>query len=113
LVGHEPVDLLRHPAIEAPEPGFDMRGRDVELGADDGARQSRIGVAVKQHAIRALLEENNLKAFDHLASLLSVGTGTDAQVGIGRRDTQFGEEDRAHVVVVMLSGVNDQVVHRH
>ena len=39
VVGHDPVDLLGHPPVEAPQPGLDVRDRHAELGRGECARQ--------------------------------------------------------------------------
>ena len=54
VIGDDAIDLLRHPAIEAAQPGLDVRERDVELGRRQRRGQRRVGVAVDEHGVGPL-----------------------------------------------------------
>jgi hypothetical protein len=69
-------------------------------------------VSPKTKAISGLsFKKYFLNAFQHISSLLAMGSGSNAQMIIGIWYAQFLEEDPAHLVIVMLTGVNDNLIH--
>ena len=51
MIGDQPVDLLGHGPIEAPETGFDVGNADVEFCRRECGGQRRVYVADYQHQI--------------------------------------------------------------
>ena len=86
LVGDDPVDLLRHRAVEAAQARLDVGDRDPELHRDERRRERRVDVAGDDHEVRALLLEDRLEALHHPRRLLRVRAGADAEqvVGLGQ-----------------------------
>ena len=61
-----------------------------------------------QHHIRLEVGQDTLKAGHDPGSLLSVRGAADFQIDARPGDAQFVEEQAAHILVVMLSGVNQR-----
>ena len=106
VVCDDPVDLLRHMAVEASEPRFDVGDRHGDLRRRQGAGQGGVRIAVDHEPVRALEEQHVLDAAEHGRGLIPVRAGPDAQVDVGRRDLEPVEEDAGHLVVVVLPGVH-------
>ena len=61
LIGQHPVDLLRHGAVEASQPGFDMRDRDAHLRGDERAGERRVDIADDEDQVGRPLENADSK----------------------------------------------------
>ncbi len=110
VVGQHPVVLLRHPAVERAQPGFEVRHRQVQLHRAQGAGDGGVGVAVDEHPVRPVPLEHRLEAREHRAGLRAVSARTDGEVLVRLRDAEPGEEHPGHVLVVVLAGVHDDVL---
>ena len=83
----------------------------VELRGHDRPGQGRVRVAVDEHAVGPSLDEHRLEAAQHLAGHRAVRPAADLQVhGPARRHLEVAEEGRAHRVVVVLAGVDQDLV---
>jgi hypothetical protein len=115
VVGHDPVPLLRHRRVEGSEAGLDVRQprpapTDVlDLARHDRAGQGGVRVAVDQHPVRLDVGHDRLESAHHLGRLDRVRSAPDFQVEARRRHLEIPEEGRAHRVVVMLPGVDQQL----
>ena len=70
----------------------------------------RVRVAVDHQDIRLFLPDDFLNAHQHLARLLSVRAGANAEI-VGRfRNAELLKENVRHVLVVVLTGVNNHLV---
>ena len=110
MVGEHAVVLLGHPPVERAQPGLEVGDRQVQLHRGEGAGQRRVGVAVDQHPVGALLVEHGVERGEHGAGLHAVAARADAEVDVRVRDAQVGEEDVGHARVVVLAGVHDDVL---
>jgi hypothetical protein len=107
LVGHEPIDLLRHGPVEASQAGFDMGYKDGQFGGDEGAGCGRVDVADDDDQIGLLFEAHSFE-FDHdFPGLLGMASGPDTEVDIRRRNPQVAEKGAGHIIIVMLAGVDN------
>ena len=112
VVGDDPVDLLRHPPVEAPEAGLDVSDRDVELRRRQRGGEGGVGVTVRHHDVGAARQEGLLDFGEHLAGLAPVAPRPHPEVEGGGRDPKLVEEDVGHGRIVVLTGVDDDVVDR-
>ena len=110
LVGDDPVDLLRHRAVEAAQPRLHVPDGQLELRRGQGGGERRVDVARDEHEIRLQLEQHGLQPLDHPCDLLGVGPGADAEHAVGVADAELLEEDRGHLAVVVLAGVDEHVL---
>jgi hypothetical protein len=110
-VGDDPVDLLGHLPVEGAQPSLHVRGRHVQLGADEDRGQRRVDVAVDDDQRRPLLRHHVLQPDQQGRRLAGVRAGTDGQVGDRLGETEVGEEDVRHQRVVVLAGVHDALPH--
>ena len=84
MIGDDPVDLFRHPAVERTQACFNMRNRDVKFCSGQRAGQRRVGVTVDEHEIGLLLQEHILHPHQDLTGLFPVRPGSHAKVVIRR-----------------------------
>ena len=110
VVGHDPVDLFGHPPVVAAQACFDVRDRDVQLGADQRAGQRGVRVAVDEQPVRLLLDRDGLDARQHRPGLHPVPARADLQVGVRRGDVELAEEQVRHRFVVVLAGVEQELL---
>ena len=68
-VREDPVDLLRHRAVEASQAGFDVGQTDTQLDRRDGGRQGRVDVAHDDDEIGALPRQDRDEAEHELCGL--------------------------------------------
>ena len=112
VVGDDAVPLLRHAPVERAQSRLHVRQPraaaigERELGGEDGRGQRRVRVAVDQHAIGRVLEHDGLQSDQHVAGHGPVGAAADLEVDVGLGDLQVAEERRAHGIVVVLPGVD-------
>jgi hypothetical protein len=110
LVGDDPVDLLGHAAVEAPEPRLEVGDRQAHLGRDERHRQRRVHVARNDDQVGPLLLEDRLDPLHHARRLNGVTPGSDAEHVVRRGDAELLEEDVRHHPVVVLTGVDEEML---
>ena len=109
-VGLDPVALLRDVVPVAPQAGFDMEQGNARSLRRPGAGERRVGIAPDQDRIRVL-------PLDHLGDA-ALGDGDaplvwerpDSEVVVGERQAQVGDQQVRHSRVVMLPGVDEDLV---
>ena len=74
------------------------------------AGERGVRVAVDQHPVGAVLVDHRVHRREHAPRLDAVRAGADAEVDVRCGDLQVGEEDVRHQGVVVLAGVDDDVV---
>src|SRR5438094_8752648 len=89
-----------------------MRYGYVKLCPGQGARESRVRVAVHEQAVRPLLDRYRLDAGQHRACLRPVRAGADLEIDVRGRDPELPEEKIRHRVVVVLAGVDEKLLVR-
>jgi hypothetical protein len=105
------VDLFGHPVVEAAQAGLDVGHRDAELGGGQGARERGVRIAEDHDHVRAVLEHGRLERLEHAAGHPAMRAGADAQVAVGSGDAELVEEGLGHLVVVVLTRVDEQLPH--
>ncbi len=93
LVGDDPVDLLGHRAVEAPQAGLDVRDRDAELDRDERRGERGVDVARNDHEFGTLALHHRLDSLHHTRGLHGVARRPHAEHVVGRRDAELLEED--------------------
>ena len=93
MVGHHPVDLLGHAAVEGAHSRLDVGDCDPIQGGGQRPGQGRVGVAVDKHGVGLRLGQERSQTLEHAGALLGVGAAVDAQVVIGFGKSQLIEED--------------------
>ena len=111
MVGQDPVDLLGHGPVEGAQPRLQVGHRDVQLDGRQGRGQRRVRVPVDQDPVRGQGRQGLIERSEHRPGLGAVPARAHTQVDIGRRDPQVGEEDVGEHRVVVLPGVDDDVLH--
>ena len=111
VVGEHAVVLLGHGPVERAQPGLQVRDRQVQLHRGQGAGQGGVGVAVDQHPVGSVLEQDLVHPGQDRARLCAVAGRADLEVHVRVRDPEVGEEDVGEHRVVVLSGVHDDVLH--
>ena len=105
------VDLLGHALVEAAVARLHVEDRDLlPLGGDGG--QAAVGVAQNQHGIGLHLAQDGVGPADDLADRLGGGRAGGVQKEVGLAELQVLEEDLVQFVVVVLAGVDEDVVER-
>ncbi len=110
LIDQDPVDLLRHRPVEAPQPGLDVGERDAQVGAGESGGKGRVDVAGDDHEVRRLRLEDRPDPLEDGGEHRRVRSGPDAEHVIGLRHPELLEEDARHHPVVVLTGVDQYVV---
>ena len=62
------------------------------------------------HQIGALAQTHRLEGQHDARRLLGVGSGADLEIDVRFRHAEILEEGSAHVLIVMLTGMNQQMV---
>ena len=107
MIRQYPVDFLRHSPIETTQPGFDVGDRELELGRRQRGGDGGIGIAENDHPRRALGHQDLLNLVQHGTRLAPMGSGADLEIAIRPGDIEFTKEDLGHLVIIMLTGMND------
>ena len=110
VVGEDPVVLLRHAPVEAAQARLEVGEGQVHLHRGDGGGQGRVRVAVDEDPVRSLFAEHGIEGGEHGAGLHAVAAGADAEVDVWGGDGEVLEERVGHRGVVVLAGVDDDVV---
>ena len=105
LAGQDPVDLLRHRAIEGAQPGFHMDHRDSLLDGHQAARERGSHVADDDDARRLEAVEDRFKAFHDLGRLHGMRAGANLEVDVRLRQTEVLEDTVLHARIVVLPSV--------
>ncbi len=106
-IGEDPVDLLGHRPVEAPQPRLDVADRDAHLHRDERGGERGVHVAGDEHHIGLLLLEHRLEALHHPGGLLGVRAGSHVEQMVRCSDPELLEEDVGHRGVVVLPGVDE------
>ena len=110
VVGEDAVVLLGHAPVEGAQAGLEVGQGEVQLHRGQRARERGVRVAVDQHPVGAVLVDHRVQRREDAARLDAVRAGADAEVDVRCGDLQVGEEDVRHQGVVVLAGVDDDVV---
>ncbi len=102
----DPVVLLRHREVTAPEPGLDVRERHGRVGCRARARERRVRVSVDEDEVGRLLGDPGRNRRPHLRRIRRVEVEAVARLG----DAELVEEDLGHHVEPVLAGVQDDLV---
>src|SRR4051812_30231615 len=86
-----------------------MNDWDGEFYRSQCSSQRRIGIAVDQEPVGPLSQKEALDTFDHRGGLLSVSSGPNLEVNVRCGKIQSVEEDSRHLVVVVLTCMNEDL----
>ena len=103
------IDLLRHPPVEAAEPGFDMGHRNLQFRAHECSRERRVGIAVDQQSVGVPIQDRGFDAGHHACGLGGVRSRPHLEIAVGCGDSELPEEQVRHRVVVMLARVQQEL----
>ena len=106
LVRQQPVELLGHGPVTAPESRLEVRDRNVPLRRRERRGQRRVHVPHHQHQVRRLCLEMGLKRGHHRCRLRGVAPRADPQVDVRLTDPESLQEHRGHALVVVLAGMD-------
>ncbi len=110
VVGEHAVELLGHAPVERAHAGLDVHDRRGGLRCSERAGERRVGVAVYEHRVRCQLGDQRLERAEHACRLPGVRAAADAQLAVGPRQSQLGEEHTRERVVVVLAGVHEHLL---
>lgn len=109
-VGAEAIDLLWHAHVAGAKTGLHMGHLNAQFLGGDGAGHGGVDIPHYDDQI-GLFPQADLFEFDHdFGGLFGVGAGTDLQVDIRPGHAQVDEEGAAHLLVVVLAGVDQEMV---
>ena len=106
------VDLLRHRAVERAHAGLDVRDGDAGLHRGERAGERRVGVAVDEQRVGSDVGDQRLERGEHARGLRGVRAAADAEQVLGRRQLELVEEDLRQLGVVVLAGVDGDLLVR-
>ena len=107
-VGANPVRLLRHRAVEAPQSRFEVGDLDSQLRRAERRADGGVDVARDDHQVGALGAQHRLESLQDARDLLRVASRPDPQKVVRLRNAELVEEDLGHQPVVVLPGVDDR-----
>jgi hypothetical protein len=110
-VSDKAVDFLRHRQVEAAQPSLHMGDSDTHFGRNQSGCECGVHIAVDDHQIWLVLNEEILQCSHDGGSLVAVAARADAEIDVRARQLQLTEEHFRHLVVVVLAGMNQQLVH--
>ena len=110
MIGHDAVDLFRIVQRPKTRAGFHMAHRDQQLHSSQCRCHGGIGVTKNQHHVRLFLQKHLFDGNQHIARHLAMGAAGDAQIVIGSGDVHFFEKHFGHIVVIVLSGVDQYLL---
>jgi hypothetical protein len=110
LVGHDPIDLLRETAVEAPQARLDVTHGQHELRGCQRRGRRRVHVARDEHYVRLRLQQHRLEPLHHAGRLLCVRPGPDTERVVRLAHAELLEEDLGHLPVVVLTCVHQDVL---
>ena len=105
--GQNAVGLLRHLPVVAAQPRLEVGDGNPQLVGRQRAAEHAVGVALDQHPVGADLGQRLGRPDDDGAELQRRRRRADLQVRERGRQTQLLEEDRVHLIRVVLSRVDD------
>src|SRR5207237_10256133 len=106
LVGLDAVAFFGHREVAAAQAGLDVRQRKLERGRGERPGKRRVGVAVDEHPVGPLLAQASLDRGLHRVRVSCAQVEAVARL----REAQLLEEDLRELVVVVLPGVDDDLV---
>jgi hypothetical protein len=110
VIGKHPVELLRHRPVEGAQAGFDVYDRDVELRRGQGSGEGAVGVSIDERGVRLELKHRAFEGFEHAAGHGSMPLASQGKPLPRPRNSKLLEKDVAHVGVVMLAGVDQELL---
>ena len=87
-----------------------MSDGHAELRGGEPAGEGRVRVPVDEHPVGALGEDGCLDAGEHPGGLLGMRARSSLQAVGGRREAELVEEDLRELGVVVLPGVDDNLL---
>ena len=109
VIGQDAIDLLGHPAVVGAQPGLDVPDRHAELVGGERGGEHRVGIALDQHDVGALVDQDRLHAAHDRGHLVGRGSGAHLEVAVGLGQVELLEEHLVHLERVVLAGVEQQV----
>ena len=107
-IGENAVDLLGHRAVPTPQTRFDVNQGNAQLHRHQATGDRAVHVADHQHGIGSGPKHHGLEGFHNLRRLHGVASRTHFQVEVRLGNAQVMEEEPAHVLVIVLTRVNQQ-----
>ena len=107
MISDDAIVLLGHLAEKTPEPGFDVDNGDVELARRQGPGQCGIGIAIHNYVVGFSLYYLLFDFYQHRSGHISVRAGAHIKIHYGLWDIHTSEKNLGHVVIVMLTGMDD------
>ena len=109
-VDDDPVELLRHRAVERAQPRLDVGDRHADLCGGERSGEGRVRVAVDENPVRLLGEHRRLDPGQHARRLLGVRPGARLQAVPRRVEPELVEEDLREPGIVVLAGVQHDLL---
>ena len=109
-VRDQAVDLLGHGHVSAAKSRLDMADLDAQLLGRNRAGQGGVDVPHHHDPVGLFLQQHLLEGDHGLPDLLGMGAGPDLQVDVRVRDAETVEEAFGHAHVVVLAGVDQDVL---
>jgi hypothetical protein len=110
MIGQHPVDLFRHPAVEAPQARFDVPHPHVEFRCRESPGHDGIRVPLHQNDVGRLFQEDVFDSGHNLRRLAGMGPGTHVEAVVRIREFKLLEEEPVHLIGVVLPRMKDKVV---
>ena len=110
VIDQSPVDLLRYVEVETAVASFHVIDGNLQpLGHD--CRNRAVGVAEDQHRIGAFAAQDRFDGGQNAAKHRAERGRVDAEEMIGAPHAEIREEDLVELVVVVLAGVDQHMMH--
>ena len=107
-VGHDPVDLFGHSPVAAPQTRLDVDERYPQVYRCQTACHRAVDVADHQNHIGVVLFADRFERLHNRGCLGRRRSAVNPQVFVRFRDLELVEEETAHLLVVVLAGVDQK-----
>ena len=109
MIDDAPVDLLRHPLVEAAIPRLHVKdGNLAALGRYH--RETAVCIPEHEEGVRLFLSQHRINRRYQPTDRLRRSLGTAAQEMCGPRDTEVIKEDLVELVIVVLPGMDQHMI---
>ena len=99
-----------HRPIEAAQPCLDMAHAPSKLLGGERCGERRVDIARHEHNIRAEFLQQRLQPLEYPSGPSGVRPRADLGIGVGPGQSQLSEEHPRHRVVIVLPGVDEDVL---
>jgi hypothetical protein len=109
-VSQDTIYLFRHCPVKTAEAGLYVNNPDAQLRGNKRTRDCRVHIPNDQNMAGLLFEAYWLESRHDLGCLHGMRSRSDLEVDIGRRDPELLEKESGQLTIVVLAGMNEELL---